>query len=402
MNTPFAVYVEVDMTTESQGMTQRREPLPKWLLSIALAALINSVVVACLPPSNVTVPDVRGASEPDATQMLTAQNLRLATTSEVVTGANPSTIVDQDPKPGTALPKDSVVSVTLEAPRATVPDLSGKSVGEATDMLTTRNLIVGTTLERITGGTPGAILKQDPATGAAVLRGSKVNVTVEASKVAVPNVIGKPQADVAAALTGQGLTLGTLTTDASGMDAPADSTDTIFAQDPTPGQSVAARSPVNLTAEAAVYSSGRIVLTFIAPAGSLDDGRTSATDLGDFSLAWTCPGCNNDADMSLQPQNGVTLANVGRAFVGLHKCESAVASSGSSSKIPLTVWTSGQWQEPSVGTYVCARTRQGRIAEFVQEENKDAFVFHYTTWKPLGRIIKVGPVINVGPVILRK
>src|SRR5690349_7006630 len=114
MNTPFAIYVEVDMTTESQGMTHRREPLPKWILSIAVAALINSVVVACLPPSNVTVPDVRGASEPDATQMLTAQNLRLGTTSEVVTGANPSTIVDQDPKPGTTLAKDGLVSVTLE------------------------------------------------------------------------------------------------------------------------------------------------------------------------------------------------------------------------------------------------------------------------------------------------
>src|SRR5690242_12355802 len=178
------------MSGESRRVSLGHVTLRKSVVAIGMAIVFESGAVACLAPSNATVPDVRGKSQADATQALSEQHLRLLSSGEVSSGAQPGTVVDQNPPTGTTVAADSVVTATFEEARATVPGLSGKSVADARDMLTVERLIPGKIVEQITGGAPGTVVAQDPAQGAPVLHGSKVNLTVEASQVTVPDLFG--------------------------------------------------------------------------------------------------------------------------------------------------------------------------------------------------------------------
>jgi serine/threonine-protein kinase len=99
--------------------------------------------------------------------------------------------------------------------QVTVPDLGGKTQGEATKLITDAGLTVGTvSRETSTEEQKDTVLRSDPAAGAKADRQAPVALVIGGgpNTIALPDVIGRPQADAISRLTGAGFT-GSISTD---------------------------------------------------------------------------------------------------------------------------------------------------------------------------------------------
>ncbi len=122
-----------------------------------------------------------------------------------------------------------------------VPNVVGSSQAKAEKDIIKAKLRVGkvSSANNVTV-LPGTIISQDPAAGINVVRGSRVDLVI--SGVAVPDLVGRKQADAQNDLTKAGLTVGRVTTANSATMAAG----RIISQNPTAGTSVAFGSPVDL------------------------------------------------------------------------------------------------------------------------------------------------------------
>ena len=123
----------------------------------------------------ITVPDVRNKTITEAEKVLKAAGF----TSKITTSndKNSTTVIDQVPKPGVSLAKNSIIMLYDQTVRTTttVPDLSGKSASQATSELKNRNLNIS-----IEGS--GTVVSQDPAKGTQVDQGTVIKVTLKEAK----------------------------------------------------------------------------------------------------------------------------------------------------------------------------------------------------------------------------
>lgn len=95
-----------------------------------------------------------------------------------------------------------------------VPDLGGLNQAAAAEALTAAGLTVGTVTNTSDDTIPaGRVIGSSPAAGAPVDSGTSVNLEVSSgpANVAVPEVMGKTQAEAETALKGAGLALGRIT-----------------------------------------------------------------------------------------------------------------------------------------------------------------------------------------------
>ena len=131
-----------------------------------------------------------------------------------------------------------------------VPGVVGQVQAAAEAALTGAGLTVGTvTTQPSDTGPSGTVISQNPISGASVTAGSAVDLVVSSgvASVIVPGFVGQVQAAAEAALTGAGLTVGTVSTQSSDT-VPSG---TVISQNPISGASVTTGSAVNL-----VVSSG--------------------------------------------------------------------------------------------------------------------------------------------------
>jgi 6-phosphogluconolactonase len=139
---------------------------------------------------------------------------------------------------------NSDTTATKTIPTVAAPNVVGLTQAAATTALTTAGLTLGVVTMQSSGTVPaGSVISQSPAAGVVVLTAAAVNVTISSGAVAVPNVVGLTQSAATTALTGVGLTLGTVTL-ASSANVPAGS---VISQTPTAGAMVASPSAVNLS-----------------------------------------------------------------------------------------------------------------------------------------------------------
>ncbi len=135
-----------------------------------------------------------------------------------------------------------------------VPNVVGLTQAAANTAITGAGLIVGTLTTTPSGTVPaGSVISESPVAGTLVNPGSAVSLVVSTGRIAVPNVVGLTQAAATTAITNAGLTLGTVTTAASGT-VPAGS---VISESPVAGTLVNPGSAVNL-----VVSSGALVPTW--------------------------------------------------------------------------------------------------------------------------------------------
>jgi serine/threonine-protein kinase len=136
--------------------------------------------------------------------------------------------------------------------KVTVPNLTTKTVAEATTSLENVQLVLGVETPKNDDNAPkGTIISQDPAAGELLEQGQKVNITVSNGKeqVAIPELVDLESTDAATtALETARLVLGRVTPRDS--DKPEG---TVIAQSPKAGETVDVGTKINI-----VVSSGNV------------------------------------------------------------------------------------------------------------------------------------------------
>ncbi|HET9700115.1 MAG TPA: PASTA domain-containing protein [Burkholderiales bacterium] len=136
-----------------------------------------------------------------------------------------------------------VISPAIRALAVTVvPELYGRTVPEARDLLEKAGLQVGEISPVPARQAPGTVVRQQPGARETTTRGARVNIWVsEAPKVRVPDLYSRMARDAEAILARSRLRLGEVTTE------PADADEgTIVRQSPPRGQAVDAGTPVSI------------------------------------------------------------------------------------------------------------------------------------------------------------
>src|SRR5437016_8920472 len=158
-------------------------------------------------------------------------------------------------------------------PTVLVPNVVGQMQAAATSAIISAGLTLGTvTMQSSTTVAPGNVISQSPAAGTSVASGLAVNLVVSSgapppAPVPVPNVVGQTQAAATSAITGAGLTVGTVTMQSS-TTVPSGN---VISESPAAGTSVAKGSAVNL-----VVSSGPAQVAVPNVVGQMQAAATSA------------------------------------------------------------------------------------------------------------------------------
>ena len=174
----------------SQSATQYDTAAPKGevleqLPTAGMQAYKGSAVgllVSLGNPSHVTVPDVSGMTQAEATSALADVSLVAVPVEAYDDQVPKGSVASQEPTPGVKVTPLSeviiVVSLGKGTTTVTVPDVTGQSQSAATDALTTAGL-GATTAEAFSASvTKGYVIAQDPSAGAKVEQGAKIGLLV--------------------------------------------------------------------------------------------------------------------------------------------------------------------------------------------------------------------------------
>ena len=192
----------------------------------------------------VAVDNYTGILEQNAVDLIVGDGFEAKVVRRPNADVQPRYVFQQEPEPGTRLPKDSIVTVIVSTgkPKVTVPFVVGKSRDTAVAELTQRDL-EATVVEVNSERQSGIVTAQNPRAGTVLVSGAsvRINVSKGPKPVAVPNVVGSSYDVAAAQLQLAGFTVGRVEVES---DRPAGE---VVDQTP-PGNSTATRgSPVTLS-----------------------------------------------------------------------------------------------------------------------------------------------------------
>jgi len=140
----------------------------------------------------------------------------------------------------------------------TVPNVVGDTQAAATTAITGAGLTLGTvSMQSSATVASGNVISENPAAGASATKGSAVAVAVSSgpAMVSVPNVVGNTRAAATTAITGAGLTLGTVSTQSSATVASGN----VISENPAAGTSVASGSAVGIVVSTGAATSSPTV-----------------------------------------------------------------------------------------------------------------------------------------------
>jgi probable HAF family extracellular repeat protein len=223
-----------------------------WIVADAALPNMSGAYQAYLLTPQVVVPNVVGQTQAAATAAITAAGLisGMVTTQPSKTVA-PGSVIGQNPSAGADVAPGATVNLVVSS-GIPVPNVVGQTQAAATAAITAAGLILGmVTTQPSKTVAPGSVISQNPSAGADVAPGATVNLVVS-SGIPVPNVVGQTQAAATTAITGAGLTVGTVTQQQSNMVASG----SVISQSPAAGSNVAGGSAVNLVVSSGSGSSG--------------------------------------------------------------------------------------------------------------------------------------------------
>jgi beta-lactam-binding protein with PASTA domain len=190
------------------------------------------------------VPVLKGLPTKSAVELLRGRNLRMVVRAEAPDEkAQRGIIIKQEPLPDSELVKGGQVSVVVSSgpQKETVPDVVGKKMKEAAEILKEAGIEIGSVSETGTGE-PGTVTSIKPSPGSEVEKGSEVDLVVTPSGVAVPKLLGLRTKKAKRALKKAGLKLGKIKWRYI-EHRPAN---LVLSQDPDPGTKVEIGSAVDL------------------------------------------------------------------------------------------------------------------------------------------------------------
>ena len=141
--------------------------------------------------------DVVGKPLDEATQALEDEGLAFTKVELPTSGAVEGTVVKTDPVAGTIVTKNQSITVFYNPIKAPVPipDVKGKTLEEATSILTGAGFTVSPTPTFVVDSSipPGQVLSTDPPFGQSAVQGTTVTLTVSKApdQVSVPDVTGQ-------------------------------------------------------------------------------------------------------------------------------------------------------------------------------------------------------------------
>lgn len=210
-----AAWGATGITTPGAGIPEDDERGRRWLvwLLVGIAVLAVGGLVWLLlsqrgpsTPQTAAVPNVVGKSEQDARDLLTAEKFKISGTQQENSDSVPSgSATRTDPPADSQQPVgSSVVLYISKGPSSLkVPDVTGKTVADATTELKAAGFVVDPT--QTSDDNPnfpqGQVTKTDPIAGQTVAAGSTVKLSVSSGNVVLGNLVGQKQADAVAALT---------------------------------------------------------------------------------------------------------------------------------------------------------------------------------------------------------
>jgi beta-lactam-binding protein with PASTA domain/predicted Ser/Thr protein kinase len=156
----------------------------------------------------IPVPDVIGSPVDQAKLLLTAQGFTVVVEQVVDEEAPVGEVVDQDPSANDEAPRGSEVRLFVSkgpAPRE-VPDVVGRTVAEASNLLGQAGFTVKQTTEPSDTVPEGEVIRTDPAAGTTQPKGATITVVVSSgpAESTVPSVVGLTEANAINTLNNAG------------------------------------------------------------------------------------------------------------------------------------------------------------------------------------------------------
>ena len=136
---------------------------------------VDFVVSAGLP--QVELPDVVGQSRNDAANQLRGEGLRVVLTQRDLDDPKDQ-VVEMQPPAGTEVANGSKVTLFWSDGPEVVPDVVGKTEGEATKLIERAGFEVSRVTDATTEAKKGEVLQQSPSAGQSLDKGSTVTIVV--------------------------------------------------------------------------------------------------------------------------------------------------------------------------------------------------------------------------------
>jgi beta-lactam-binding protein with PASTA domain/predicted Ser/Thr protein kinase len=156
----------------------------------------------------IPVPDVIGSQVEQARLLLTAQEFTVRVEEVNDEEAPVGEVVDQQPGPGQDAPRGSevVLVVSIGPADRPVPDVVGRTIAEASNLLGQAGFSVNQTSEPSNTVEEGRVIRTDPAPGTPAPRDSAVTVVVSSGPAegVVPSVVGLTEANAINTISGAG------------------------------------------------------------------------------------------------------------------------------------------------------------------------------------------------------
>ena len=277
----------------SRGTVFAQDPVPG--VTVAPRSRVTIKVSAV---SVTKVPNVVGTKTALAVQRLRTAGLGSQVTS-VAAKAPSGVVVSETPAAGASVAKGSTVALRVSKGQATVPDVVGQPVADATAALRSAGLVAAPF--RVPGAEPkGTVTAQKPVSGKKVPRGSKVRINVStgsgtggtattapttttttsttgtSAKVNVPNVVGLQQSAATRRLNAAGLRARVVYATSS---KPAGQ---VVGQSPGPGTSVPRGSRVRIAVSLGPGSTTRVLVPDVV--GQAEQQATTTLENAGFQV----------------------------------------------------------------------------------------------------------------------
>jgi serine/threonine-protein kinase len=192
----------------------------------------------------VTVPNVVGQTQAQATRTLQDAGLTPQFTTGVSTPQQKGQVVSTDPAAGFGLKKGATVSVVVGAGPAqlTLDDYKGQQYADAAAQLRSKKLVP--VRNDVNNGAPvGQVISSNPPANSRVTEGARITLNVSTGKTALPNVVGKSEQDATAILNQAGFT----NINRQVVPPPDDQqAGTVFRTDPTANTAVSSDQTITL------------------------------------------------------------------------------------------------------------------------------------------------------------
>jgi serine/threonine-protein kinase len=175
---------------------RRRRTILLWALGVLVVlAVVGGVAYAVLGGGSggKAVPQVNGLTVSKAEKSIKAAGLNFTVHRQPSQVVNKNIVISTSPPNGNKVSAGTVVTLNVSSgpPKVQVPDVHGKSVTAATNLLRNKGFQVNQQTLQNSTAPANTVVRQSPAAFASVKKGSTITLFVSPGGASVPNVVGE-------------------------------------------------------------------------------------------------------------------------------------------------------------------------------------------------------------------